>query len=130
MGLHPAPKDGAGTEHLLVVDDEEIVRTLVARLLVGFGYRVQSAPNGDEALRLIRGGATFDLLLTDIALPGMSGGELSEQVASVAPGTKILFMSGHAADEASLRGAGPSSFLAKPFTAEELAAGVRGALDA
>ena len=118
------------TEHVLIVEDEEIVRTLLERLVVGFGYLVQSVPNGDEALQLIEGGARFDLLLTDMVLPGMSGRELAEQVAAVAPAIKILLMSGYDEDEVNLRGAGTSDYLAKPFTPGELAARVRSALDA
>jgi CheY-like chemotaxis protein len=118
------PSDGRpGIERVLVVEDEDMVRTLLERMLSDLGYQVQSATNGTEALRLINGGEPFDLLLTDMALPGMSGPELAAAVAVLAPAAKILFMSGYPD-----HGAGPSNYLTKPFTADELAARVRTAL--
>ena len=101
------------------------MRTLLERMLGDLGYQVQATSNGKEALQLIRGGAGFDLLLTDMVLPGMSGLELAAEAAGLAPATKILFMSGYPDDRVE-----PTNYLTKPFTADELAARVRSALDA
>jgi two-component system, cell cycle sensor histidine kinase and response regulator CckA len=113
----------ADTKRVLVVEDEDVVRTLLERMLTTLRYEVEPVSNGKEALQLIRGGAGFDLLLTDMVLPGISGLELAAEVAELAPATKILFMSGYPDD-----GTGSPNYLTKPFTADELAERVRNAL--
>ncbi len=100
---------------MLVVEDEAIVRTLLERMVTQLGYEVCTAESGKHALELIAAGERFDLLLTDVVMPGMSGQELAERALELAPETKVLYMSGYSVD-----GAG-DDFLAKPFDADELA---------
>jgi CheY-like chemotaxis protein len=100
---------------VLVVEDEAIVRTLLERMVTRLGYDVRVAATGPEALGLFTDGERFDLLLTDVVMPGMSGRDLAERVVEVAPETKVLFMSGYSADDVG------DDFLAKPFDADQLA---------
>ena len=122
-----------GGETVLLVEDEDAVRRLTVRILGGAGYRVLAAANGGEALLLCeRHGAEVDLLLTDVVMPLMSGPELRDRLASLAPGLRTLFMSGYTDDAIGRHGAlePGARLLAKPFTAAELTRRVREALDA
>jgi DNA-binding response OmpR family regulator len=107
-----------------VVEDDPLVRTVVARELVTQGYSVVEAANGEAALdRLAHGQESFDLLITDLAMPRMDGRELAERATALRPGLPVLFMSGHP-DEATRRVLVEADrpYLQKPFTAEELLA--------
>ena len=117
-------------ETLLVVEDEEAVRTLARRTLEDAGYRVLVAANGKSALELL-GGAEVDLVLCDVILPEMSGHELGRRVASLRPELPILYMSGYPGLEVVERGliAHDAPFIEKPFTAAALASSVRGLLN-
>ncbi len=122
-----------GTETILLVEDEDSVRKLTARLLTQHGYTVTTASNGREALDIVRrDGRHFNLLLTDIVMPHISGTSLAEQLRTLQPEIKILYMSGYA-DEA-LTGATDvepgRNFLQKPFKPAALATIVREVLDA
>jgi two-component system cell cycle sensor histidine kinase/response regulator CckA len=121
----------AGTETILVVEDEPSVRSLVARVLRRQGYRVFEASEAAEALDLLADPPHIDLLLTDVVLPGMGGPELAAMVQQVAPRLKVLFMSGYTRDAAILSGrVGPGvTLLEKPFTPASLARQVREVLD-
>jgi two-component system cell cycle sensor histidine kinase/response regulator CckA len=115
-------------ETLLVVDDEEMVRRLAARMLVHLGYRVLEARGGTEAVRLLRRGAhRIDAVLTDVAMPGIGGRELGETIARCWPQIRVLYMSGFAATRMVNEGAlDPSRpFIQKPFTSEQLGRKVR-----
>jgi two-component system cell cycle sensor histidine kinase/response regulator CckA len=108
---------------VLVVDDEEIVRRLAARMLTTMGYRVLEARSGQEAVRLLRRGAhRINGVLTDVAMPGIGGRELGETIARCWPQIRVLYMSGFAAmrmvSEGELDPAQP--FIQKPFTSEQL----------
>jgi PAS domain S-box-containing protein len=108
--------------HVLVVEDDPLVRTVVARELTTQGYRVAEAPDGEAALeRLAHTEEPFDLLITDLAMPRIDGRELAERAADLRPGLPVLFMSGHP-DEATRRVLMEADrpYLQKPFTAEEL----------
>ncbi|BDG09525.1 substrate-binding domain-containing protein [Anaeromyxobacter paludicola] len=125
---------GRGTEVVLVVEDDPIVRSLVSRLLRGFGYQVRTAEGGEECLARMGDGATpVDLLLTDVVMPRMNGRELYERLRERRPGLKVLFMSGYASDVIGRHGVEDDGdavgFLQKPFTAADLAARVRQAID-
>jgi CheY-like chemotaxis protein len=111
-----------------VVDDEEIVRRLAARMLVSQGYRVLEARSGQEAVRLLRRGAhRIDGVLTDVAMPGIGGRELGETITRCWPQIRVLYMSGFAArrmmNEGELDPNQP--FIQKPFTSEQLGRKVR-----
>jgi CheY-like chemotaxis protein len=114
----------AGT--VLVVEDDDAVRGFATRVLEQAGYRVLAAAGGIAALEIARE-ATVDLLLTDVVMPTMSGREVANRLTSIAPGVRVLFVSGH--DENTIVRQGvldPSiRYLAKPFTAD----GLIGAVD-
>jgi two-component system, cell cycle sensor histidine kinase and response regulator CckA len=128
----PRPEAAAavpqGSETILLVEDEPIVRKMVFEVLRRQGYSVLEALQGDDALRLCQAPETsFDLLLTDVMVPGMSGRELAERVTVLRPDTKILFMSGYTDDPALRSGVSGASlpFIQKPFKPPELARKVR-----
>jgi two-component system cell cycle sensor histidine kinase/response regulator CckA len=113
---------------LLVVDDEEMVRRLAARMLVTIGYRVLEAGSGQEAVRLLRRGAhRIDAVVTDVAMPGIGGRELGETIVRCWPQIKVLYMSGFAEKRMLNEGAVDPSvpFIQKPFTSEQLGRRVR-----
>jgi two-component system, cell cycle sensor histidine kinase and response regulator CckA len=113
---------------MLVVDDEEMVRRLAARMLSTLGYRVLEARDGAEAVRVLqRANARIDGVLTDLAMPGIGGRRLGETITSCWPEIKVLYMSGYAAKRMVKEGAlDPSHpFIQKPFTSEQLGWKVR-----
>jgi signal transduction histidine kinase/ActR/RegA family two-component response regulator len=122
-----------GTETILLVEDEPSVRMLVRDELRKLGYRVLEAKNGIEACLLATQQAgSFQLLLTDVVMPGMAGRELAQHLSVIKPDLRTLFMSGYMDDVGIMAGQeeGTSSFLQKPFTPEVLARAVRTLLDA
>ena len=128
-----APTDTRGSETILLAEDEESLRRLTARMLETRGYEVIAAGTATEAVRIAEEqGREIDLLLTDLIMPELSGGELAKQVRTVAPGVRVLFMSGYADDVMTSKGAlePGAPFLEKPFSAHGLAAKVRETLDA
>jgi two-component system, cell cycle sensor histidine kinase and response regulator CckA len=128
----PRPQT-AGSETVLLVEDEEGVRRLLTHVLRRRGYQVLEASNGQEALELYRRrGAEIQLVLTDMVMPEMSGRQLGDSLRQLAPDVKIIYMSGYTDDVLVRTGAlGPGmSFLQKPLRPEALAAKVRETLDA
>ena len=112
-----------GRETMLVVDDEEMVRRLAARILLGEGFHVLEARGGEEAIRVLqRASQRIDLVVTDVAMPGLGGRQLGDTIYRCWPGVRVLFMSGFPAhrilDEGALDPASP--FLQKPFTRDQL----------
>ena len=104
---------------ILLVDDEELVRTGTADLLSDLGYEVVQAASGAEALRLLRSGCEADVLVTDYLMPGMNGVDLIENATAIAPNLKPMLITGYS-DIASGRGANLPR-LQKPFRQGELA---------
>jgi two-component system, cell cycle sensor histidine kinase and response regulator CckA len=120
-----APIPTPDSAHILVVEDEEMVREVVTTMLRRLGHTVTSASSAEEALGLDNG---YALLLTDVIMPGMSGRKLAESLRSDNPDLKVVFMSGYSADH--LDGVDfPSWFLQKPFTLPRLATVVGQALE-
>jgi len=122
----------AGTETVLVVEDEEAVRLLTRRILERAGYRVFDAANAEQAEALFeRHGTVFNLLVTDVIMPGASGPRLFERLARQRPGLKVLYVSGYTGDTIVHQGelAPGVEFLRKPFTADALNRRVREVLD-
>ena len=118
---------------ILLVEDEEMVRGLMCEVLEREGYEVLSCAHPKEGIEMSRRhGARFDLLLTDVVMPGMNGKELSERLRELRPNLKVLFISGYTADVIAHRGVLDRgvAFLHKPFSPEELAQKVRDALAA
>ena len=121
-----------GTEAILLVEDEDTVRSLGVRILKDLGYRVLQARNGDEALALAMGyGERIDLLLTDVVMPGMNGADLATQLVLHHPETKVLFTSGYTDDAIVRHGVLDEDvlFIGKPYSPSALARKVREVLD-
>jgi two-component system cell cycle sensor histidine kinase/response regulator CckA len=109
----------AGSETILVVDDDDAVRKVTASLLVSAGYQIIEASNAQKALEIMKAsGPEIDLLLTDLIMFGKSGSELFEHAKVIRPDLRSLFMSGYTGDLAALRRGliSERTFLAKPFT--------------
>jgi CheY-like chemotaxis protein len=121
-----------GSETVLLVDDEESLRSLVCRTLQRYGYTVIATGSGHEACQVAAAhGAPIDLLVTDVVMPGMNGPELAEALRRVSPNLKVIFISGYANDTLSQHtGMGGMRFLQKPFAPVALARSVRQLLDA
>jgi CheY-like chemotaxis protein len=126
------PEVPGGSETILLVEDEEIVRRLVITVLEEKGYSLLEAERGDEALALVQAHpGQIDLLITDVVMPGMSGRVLAEQLAALRPGQKVLYTSGYTDDAVVRHGllTAEVEFLSKPFSPTALAAKVRQVLD-
>lgn len=125
----PAP---AGSETVLVVEDNEDVRALAAKFLEALGYRVLKAGDGAGALATLERHMEIDLLFTDVILPGeMNGPEIANAAHSIVPGIVVLYMSGYteSAVENEGRVLEGVELLSKPFSKAELARAVRKVLD-
>lgn len=118
----PAPSAAAETAGgtVLLVDDEEDVRRALARILAGAGYKVLTAGDYEEAMKLAAGGKRIDLLVTDTALPGKEGPDLAAAVTTLHPEAGVLFISGRLDEESLKRRTTEKErpFLLKPFPAE------------
>ncbi|HYK87774.1 MAG TPA: response regulator [Acidobacteriota bacterium] len=121
-----------GTETILLVEDDEILRSAVQEVLETGGYRVFAAENGHAAIR-IRGQyqERIDLLITDMIMPEMDGLTLSEHLLSACPGMQVLYMSGHSPEFTAhnLHAEQVGHFIQKPFSPAALAQKVREVLD-
>jgi CheY-like chemotaxis protein len=133
VGSRPGEPLQPGRETILLVEDEEAVRRLSAKVLERAGYRVISAADGVEAIRAA--GAhegRIDLLVTDVVMPGMSGNHLASLFRTRDPEIRVLFVSGYTPDAVLRHGVreGELAFLQKPFSPAALASRVREVLDA
>lgn len=127
------PGMAQGSETILLVDDDEGVRHVLAQILLGRGYTVLEAADGAEALLVSeRSAHPIHLLLTDVVLPGMRGPEVALRLAAPRPDMKVVYMSGYAGDALSPHGVVDTGavILEKPFTGATLLEKVREALDA
>ena len=117
-------------KHVVLVEDESVIRELSLELLAELGLQAFSASNGMQGLELLQGGAPVDLLITDIGLPGLNGRELAERAIAERPGLKVLFITGYS-ESTALAGAFMGegmSMLAKPFSVNDLKATIVGML--
>ena len=127
----PRPRFG-GNERILVVDDEEGIRRSAARVLTRFGYTVAEASDGEGALAAIRDAEyPFDLVVSDVVMPGLSGMALYRELRGHGSGVRVLLMSGHTAEDLDALDEPLSGvrFLPKPWTITDLLHRVREVLD-
>ncbi|MFH1740546.1 MAG: response regulator, partial [bacterium] len=122
-----------GWETILLVEDEEAVRSFACETLQMNGYTVLAAGNGQEALQISqRHNGPIHLVITDVVMPGMSGRTLAEHLAPVHPDMRVLYMSGYTDDEIIQHGVLDDKipFMQKPFSLDTLTLRVREILDA
>ena len=132
LAARPVDKLPAGTETVLVVEDEAALRDLTQCILEDSGYQVLVAAGVEEALDIAgRVGHKLDLLLTDVVMPGMSGNELAKRVLAIRPDLRVLYMSGYADDVLLNRGGlhAGVELVQKPFTRRTLLTRIRAILD-
>lgn len=117
-------ENSPGTETILLVEDEELLRHLLADMLSDLGYRVLVAQNGREAMATAeKFSPQIHVLITDVLMPGMGGTKLAESLRKIRPGLKVLFVTGDSSEECPLQ---PGvSRLDKPFTLKIFAEKVR-----
>jgi PAS domain S-box-containing protein len=127
-----APAIQGGHEKIFVVEDDRLVRDYVLTQLHSLGYATLDAANGAEAVAIVEGGHAFDLLFTDVIMPGaMNGRQLADEIARRRPGLKVLFTSGYTENAIIHHGRLDSGvlLLAKPYRKSDLAAMIRKALE-
>ena len=127
-----AQRDLARPVTVLIAEDEELVRALIARLLWGEGYRTLEARDGAEALHLAHlAGPHLDLVITDIIMPTVDGRELGRRLGGLYPALPVLYISGYSQGDVFNRdGPGTTApFLRKPFDNDVLLERVRALLD-
>jgi two-component system, cell cycle sensor histidine kinase and response regulator CckA len=121
-----------GSETILLVDDEELIRDLAKRILSRAGYTVLSAANGREALQTYKKkGQTISLIVLDLIMPEMDGKKCLRELLKINPGARVLVASGYSADgptKEALEG-GARGFVSKPFDMGQLLQTVRKVLD-
>ncbi|HEX7077295.1 MAG TPA: ATP-binding protein, partial [Candidatus Eisenbacteria bacterium] len=127
-----AVRTRAGTERVLLVEDEDLVRSVIREALSRAGYQVTEAANARDAIDIAsRDGRPFDLLITDVVMPQTTGPDLAARLVDRDPNLDVLFMSGYMERAIVLHGVLKSSatFIAKPFSPEDLLKKVREVLD-
>ena len=121
-GESPASSRTARANRILVVDDEEAIRTIIVSMLVAAHYECREANSGLEALALLKSGEQFDLLLADVMMPEMDGIALLERTKSKYPDMPVVIMSGERDISVALSAIrnGAFDYLVKPFEREQL----------
>jgi two-component system, cell cycle sensor histidine kinase and response regulator CckA len=129
----PSIQSAGGNEAILVIEDEDVVRSLTCRILREHGYTVYEARQGQEGLECVaRRSGEIRLVLSDVVMPEMGGRELGRLLAQLHPGLPVLYMSGYTGDDVVQRGLldAAAPFQQKPFSPEGLTRKVREMLDA
>ncbi|MBU0858825.1 MAG: response regulator, partial [Alphaproteobacteria bacterium] len=124
-------RDLTGTARILLVEDEDAVRTFSSRALINKGYEVLDAESGEAALHVINEKPQWkmDLLITDVIMPNMDGPTLAQRMRQINPHLKIIFISGYTEEKLKDHMGENIWFLPKPFTLKQLAAKVKEALE-
>jgi two-component system cell cycle sensor histidine kinase/response regulator CckA len=126
---HPAALEAPGTS-VLLVDDEENLRTLIRRSLQSQGYGVLEAGNGAEALLVLKQKGQVDLVVTDLRMPVMDGRQLASALTRLYPAMPVIFMSGFTAQLTNMRLVSPHmAFIVKPFRYDDLLALIKQQLE-
>jgi signal transduction histidine kinase len=128
----PAGENGAlgGSETILVVEDENLVRAVAVEMIRDLGYKVLAASNGVEALALLEGGAPIDLLFSDVLMPGgISGVALATKARQIRPGLRVLLASGYPDKDAAHAETAEFPMIQKPYRRDKLSLMLRAALD-
>ena len=116
------PPEASAKETILLVDDEESVRSIVLKILRRAKYNVLAAENGEAALRIAESyPGNIDLLITDMFMPGLRGPDVAQKLAQTCPGLRVLFMSGYADQDLRTGVPAGANFLNKPFSGADLA---------
>lgn len=126
-----ASEAAAEPKTILLIDDEQSVRSIIMKILRRANYTVLEADGGDRALALAESHAgAIDLVISDLYMPGLHGPAVAEKLSAVRPGLKVLFISGYADNDVVGRTGVPagSNFLQKPFSGQDLTAAVTAAL--
>jgi PAS domain S-box-containing protein len=129
---HPSAPPAVGVGTILVVEDDDAVRQVTMRILRESGYVVLEARRASEALDLgLKRGASIDLLLTDVVMPGLNGPKLAEELRRACPRLRVLYMSGYPGTSVSRDGSlePGTGYLEKPFSPGSLTAKIREILD-
>ena len=134
MGAQPPPhqRGKGGTETILVVEDEEHVRSFLVKALGRAGFTILDTGSPREALSIAEDhGDRIHMLISDVIMPEMSGPELAKKIQGLRPGMPVLYMSGYTEDAISFRSdlENGTELLTKPFAPEELCGKVRQILD-
>lgn len=129
--VRPAQPDAAGTETILLVEDENIVRRMLKTVLTRAGFTVLEARDGEEALVVAaRHPGKIDVMVTDVVMPRLGGVGTAEALRKSRPETRVIYMSGHVRDRGALEEIrATATFIQKPFAPAQLAAKVREVLD-
>ena len=124
------PELVGGHETILVVEDDKLVRHYVLSQLHSLGYVTLDAANASEALAMVKSGAAFDLLFTDVIMPGLNGRQLADEILKIMPGLKVLFTSGYTENAIIHHGRLDEGvlLLAKPYRKSDMAIMIRKAL--
>lgn len=130
-GVEEQPADLTGSARILLVEDEDSVRTFSERALVNKGYEVIAAESAEVAWEMFEAGdiKRIDLMVTDVVMPGMDGPTLVRNMRKTVADLKVIFMSGYTEDKLKDEEGGEIHFLPKPFTLKALAAKVKDVLD-
>jgi CheY-like chemotaxis protein len=126
------PRISGGRETILIVDDEDMIRSLVKDILASKGYNVMAAPDGGSAVALYQEQwHSIDLVILDMIMPGMGGRETMEKLKQINPGVRAILSTGYSEDDRArdLMALGVKVFLQKPYRTEELSTAVRKVLD-
>lgn len=116
-----APREWAGGGRVLLVEDEDMVRTVAERALTRAGYTVTSAADGDEGLEYVETGREFDLVVSDVVMPGMDGPAMVREIRKRHADLPVLFMSGYAEEQLRKEiDLAQVHFLPKPFTVQQI----------